>query len=197
MRIIYLVRSYLVRAWACQGVRNISFSENFAKVINEWSHTANVMFKLLDLTQWFPFFLVLSGGSNGRVGRKKINHFKGTFLYVKNHIFMFICIYLFFSCKHGSPFSECVSRYCKTSSLSMHSCYARSHVSTSFALLKKKFNWLGLFFQSHHPTRGQFFGHLVNSYAMFQIREALCCSQMFFKIGALKNFANFTGKQLC
>ena len=38
---------------------------------------------------------------------------------------------------------------------------------------------------------------MENSYAMFQIREAVGRSQMFFKIGALKNFTNFTGKQLC
>ena len=34
------------------------------------------------------------------------------------------------------------------------------------------------------------------SYAMFQIREAAGRSQIFFKIGALKNLANFTGKRL-
>ena len=38
---------------------------------------------------------------------------------------------------------------------------------------------------------------MVNSYAMFQIRKAVCRSQMFFKIGVLKNFANFTRKHLC
>ena len=32
---------------------------------------------------------------------------------------------------------------------------------------------------------------------MFQIREAVGGSQIFFKIGPLKNFANFTGKHLC
>ena len=31
----------------------------------------------------------------------------------------------------------------------------------------------------------------------FQIGEAVTRSKMFFKIGALKNFANFTGKHLC
>ena len=37
--IIYLVRTQnLVRTCAYQGVRNISFSENFAYVLNEWSH---------------------------------------------------------------------------------------------------------------------------------------------------------------
>ena len=36
---------------------------------------------------------------------------------------------------------------------------------------------------------------MVNSYAMFQIRED--DSQMFFKLGVLKNFANFIGKNLC
>ena len=33
--------------------------------------------------------------------------------------------------------------------------------------------------------------------AMFQIREAIGHSQMFFKIGVLKNSVNFTGKMLC
>ena len=37
---------------------------------------------------------------------------------------------------------------------------------------------------------------MENSCAMFQIREAVG-KQMFFKIGVLKNFANFTGKILC
>ena len=36
-----------------------------------------------------------------------------------------------------------------------------------------------------------------NSYVMCQIREAVGRSQMFLKIGVLKNFANFTGKHLC
>ena len=35
---------------------------------------------------------------------------------------------------------------------------------------------------------------MENSYAMFQIRQAVGLPQMFFKIGLLKNFANFTGK---
>ena len=40
---------------------------------------------------------------------------------------------------------------------------------------------------------------MENSYAVFQIREAISRSQMFFKIekGVLKNFANFTGKIMC
>ena len=38
---------------------------------------------------------------------------------------------------------------------------------------------------------------MVNLYAMFQIREAVSRSQMFFKIGVLKNFENFTRKHLC
>ena len=38
---------------------------------------------------------------------------------------------------------------------------------------------------------------MENLYAMFQIRKAVGHSQMFFKIGVLKNFANFTGKILC
>ena len=203
MRIIYLVRSYLVRACACQGVRNISFSENFAKVINEWSHTANVMFKLLDLNQWFPFFLVLPGGSNGRVGQKrvgKINHFKGTFLYVKNHIYLclyvFICLFLVSTDLHSANVCRAIVRQV------LWACTVSVAAQDHMFLLqsrdwKKSSTGLYFFFQSHHPTRGQFFGHLVNSYAMFQIREAVCRSQMFFKIGALKNFANFTGKQLC
>ena len=29
-----------LRTWAYQGVRNVSFSENFVNVLNEWSHTA-------------------------------------------------------------------------------------------------------------------------------------------------------------
>ena len=36
-----------------------------------------------------------------------------------------------------------------------------------------------------------------NSYATFQIRKSVGSSLMFFKIGDLKNFANFTGKALC
>ena len=35
---------------------------------------------------------------------------------------------------------------------------------------------------------------MENSYAMFQIREAVGCWQMFFKIGVLKNLANLTKK---
>ena len=35
---------------------------------------------------------------------------------------------------------------------------------------------------------------MENSYAMFQMREAVGRSQMLFKIGILKNFANFTRK---
>ena len=52
--------------------------------------------------------------------------------------------------KGGSPFCECESRDCKIRSLSMRSisCCTRPHVFTSFARLKKKFNWLELFFQS-------------------------------------------------
>ena len=38
---------------------------------------------------------------------------------------------------------------------------------------------------------------MVNFYAMFQIRKAVGQSQMFFKLGVLKNFANFIGKHLC
>ena len=38
---------------------------------------------------------------------------------------------------------------------------------------------------------------IENSYAMFQIREAVDLSQMFFKIGLLKSFANFLGKHQC
>ena len=40
---------------------------------------------------------------------------------------------------------------------------------------------------------------MENSYAIFQIREAISRSQMFFKIekGVLKNVANFAGKILC
>ena len=38
---------------------------------------------------------------------------------------------------------------------------------------------------------------MENWYIMFQIREAVGRSQMFFKIDVLKNFANFTGKILC
>ena len=39
---------------------------------------------------------------------------------------------------------------------------------------------------------------IENSYAMmFQIREAIVLSQMFFKIGVLKNFENFIRKILC
>ena len=38
---------------------------------------------------------------------------------------------------------------------------------------------------------------MVNSYAMFQIREAMGRSPMIFKIGFHKNFANFIGKALC
>ena len=30
------------RTCAYQGVRNVSFSENFANVIDEWSHTENI-----------------------------------------------------------------------------------------------------------------------------------------------------------
>ena len=37
----------------------------------------------------------------------------------------------------------------------------------------------------------------VNLYAMFQIREVVGWSQMFFKLGVLENFANFIGKHLC
>ena len=37
---------------------------------------------------------------------------------------------------------------------------------------------------------------MENSCAMFQIREAVG-KQMFFKIGVLKNFTKFTGKQAC
>ena len=36
-----------------------------------------------------------------------------------------------------------------------------------------------------------------NSYAMFQIREAVGRSQMLFKMGVFKNFANFARKILC
>ena len=38
---------------------------------------------------------------------------------------------------------------------------------------------------------------MENSYAMFQSREAVGHSQMFFKIGVLKYLANFTRKILC
>ena len=38
---------------------------------------------------------------------------------------------------------------------------------------------------------------MVNLYAIFQIRKAVSQSQMFFKLGVLKNFANFIGKHLC
>ena len=38
---------------------------------------------------------------------------------------------------------------------------------------------------------------MENSYAMFQIREAVGCWQMFFKIGVLKNLANLTKKKSC
>ena len=37
----------------------------------------------------------------------------------------------------------------------------------------------------------------VNTYAMFQIREAVGRLQMIFKIGFHKNFANFIEKALC
>ena len=33
---------------------------------------------------------------------------------------------------------------------------------------------------------------MVNLYAIFQIGEAVTCSQMFFKIGVLKSFVSFT-----
>ena len=153
MRIIYLVRSYLVRACAYQGVRNISFSENFAKVINEWSHTANVMFKILNLTQWFPFFLVLSGGSNGRVGQKKINHFKGTFLYVKNHIYLclyvFICLFLVKTDLHSANVCRATVRQdlwaCTVSVV------AQDHMFLLHSCDWKKFNRLGHFSQSLAP----------------------------------------------
>ena len=38
---------------------------------------------------------------------------------------------------------------------------------------------------------------MENSYAIFHIREAVGRWQMFFKIDALKNLANFTEKFLC
>ena len=38
---------------------------------------------------------------------------------------------------------------------------------------------------------------MINPDAMFQIREADCRSQMLFKLGVLKNFANFIEKHLC
>ena len=39
---------------------------------------------------------------------------------------------------------------------------------------------------------------IENLYAMmFQIREAIGLSQMFFKIGVLKNFENFIRRILC
>ena len=38
---------------------------------------------------------------------------------------------------------------------------------------------------------------MENLYAMFQIREAVDLSQMFFRIGLIKNFANFTVKHQC
>ena len=38
---------------------------------------------------------------------------------------------------------------------------------------------------------------MENWYAIFQIREAVGRSQMFFKLGALKNFANFKRKIQC
>ena len=37
----------------------------------------------------------------------------------------------------------------------------------------------------------------VNLYAMFQIKEVVGWSQMFFKLGVLKNSANFIVKHLC
>ena len=37
----------------------------------------------------------------------------------------------------------------------------------------------------------------VNLYAMFQIREVVGWLQMFFKLGVLKNYANFIVKHLC
>ena len=36
-----------------------------------------------------------------------------------------------------------------------------------------------------------------NLYVMFQITEVVGRLQMFFKIGVLKNFGNFTGKIQC
>ena len=38
---------------------------------------------------------------------------------------------------------------------------------------------------------------MENLYAIFQIREAVSRLQMFVKIGAFKNFANFARKILC
>ena len=38
---------------------------------------------------------------------------------------------------------------------------------------------------------------MENSYVMFQMREVVGLSQMFYKRGLLKNFANFTGKCQC
>ena len=155
------------------------------------------MFKLLDLTQWFPFFPVLSGGSNGRVARKKINHFKGTFLYVKNHIYLCLYVFICFFLVNTDLHSANVCRATVRQVLWACTVVKQDHMFLLHSRYWKKVQLAWTFFQSHHPTRGQFFGHLVNSYAMFQIREAVCRSQMFFKIGALKNFANFTAKQLC
>ena len=38
---------------------------------------------------------------------------------------------------------------------------------------------------------------MVNSYAMFQMRQAVSRSEMLLKIRVLKKFANFTGKHSC
>ena len=50
--------------------------------------------------------------------------------------------------KGATPFSKCESRDCKTRSLSRRSiiCCTRPHVFTLFARLRKKINWIELFF---------------------------------------------------
>ena len=35
--------SWYTRTWVYQGVRNVGFSENFANVLNEWSHSVNLL----------------------------------------------------------------------------------------------------------------------------------------------------------
>ena len=37
----------------------------------------------------------------------------------------------------------------------------------------------------------------VTENAVFQIKEAIGCSQKFFEIGVLKNTATFAGKNMC
>ena len=37
---------------------------------------------------------------------------------------------------------------------------------------------------------------MENLYVMFQIREAIDCSEIFINVGVFKDFANFTGRHL-